>query len=792
MGGVVDSPLSTCDGAAVIVAPAVVVATAKSRSPAFFLSEGASSTSDNEGKMSRLVSFSEGGRGPGSQTEHSSSVFGVPGLRATPTISTEEVKEPPRTPTKKAEGGRKGGNEHASGGGGDATLELKGYEAEDVSHGVELNVAGGEVSQAPGHSLHLLNKKYRMLTPEVQSNNQNKKNEAIDRQLLCGADSLVSGGKCAERESTSGVGTSINSSLVTPSRDPGNGCVIENVSHPSQLPGALRSSNASGARSESGASNGRFVANKAPVPVTSFGSILQIEKGAACPPQPTAKSVSSQIPSALKSFKEEALRCKTIKTAEAAGLDRTQDDNENSRGARLGSSVEFFFFTEGAAKKEQTNWAAGVCGREKHLAYPGGGFLRSRASDAVVETGQPTHVARQEKASAPGEGRPRLCKTGQEERRPVDTLGEGSKTVPVGTPMEENEGHDQNVPSKQTSAQVVFTLGADPTAQAAATKHQEKYGEKYAGKGRPFAKLSPMQSPSEAAAAIVVGNRPQLVSSPEATPAAGKDLGDSDGYLKVEAKQVEKSRGSTTIIAENKLPPSMGIDKIPPRKVAPTGKGDTRIDLGTDNAAPMVRAVVPSLPSAGGWFSSRRLEELRNSPLTPTVGDSSQTTLESGCTPTLSPDLVAVRVRGKERIVGAPVLLTVTTTAISGGSQHGSRDPSAPLSSASVGRQACSSGGGRCHGGTDGVRVGTPGKVASSPTAPLISGVLSGLRPSSAGQGGERAGRDYTGRSGKVKRGKSKKRAINKDSTGLKATAELKPQRLDRGFAACDEGETGE
>lgn len=99
-----------------------------------------------------------------------------------------------------------------------------------------------------------------------------------------------------------------------------------------------------------------------------------------------------------------------LKTGAAAGATPNQN-----RGRSRSSSVERVYFTDGAAAKKRTNWAAGVCGRGELLSYPGEAGLASKKAAEAGGVGEATARGEGEvSAAGVDEGDPAVGPAGRE------------------------------------------------------------------------------------------------------------------------------------------------------------------------------------------------------------------------------------------------------------------------------------------------------------------------------------------------------------------------------------------
>lgn len=186
-------------------------------------------------------------------------------------------------------------------------------------------------------------------------------------------------------------------------------------------------------------------------------------------------------------------------------------------------------------------------------------------------------------------------------------------------------------------------------------------------------------------------------------------------------------------------------------------------------------AVVPSRPSAGGWFTSRRFEGAEDLPRTPAAGGDSPTSVGAGCAPTPSPDLLAFRAgRRANAAAASATAAAAASSSVSDAARRrqGFGDSSVPPSTARAGR------------GADGM-ASEEGVTGS--TAARLSGVWSELGSAPVGGGGgegsevERCWRER--QSGKRKRGGKR---------GANPVIELEPNKRGGKIAAGGNGDPGE
>ncbi|CAM9557345.1 unnamed protein product [Ectocarpus sp. 4 AP-2014] len=210
-----------------------------------------------------------------------------------------------------------------------------------------------------------------------------------------------------------------------------------------------------------------------------------------------------------------------LMTGAAAGATPSQN-----RGRRRSSSVEKVYFTDGAAAKKRTNWAAGVCGRGELLSYPGEGGETSKKAIEAGSVGNDT-ARGEEEVSTAGEGNPAADPEGRESeglagegvlgRAAAAAEGESGRP-PHRSPRSAAKGPRRGTSSSTSAQQLVFT-----------SEEEESGGSLAAGNNARDSSLatdpSPVKflatpPPSASVAVDRCGEGPSLVPSKEAGPHA--------------------------------------------------------------------------------------------------------------------------------------------------------------------------------------------------------------------------------------------------------------------------------
>ena len=306
--------------------------------------------------------------------------------------------------------------------------------------------------------------------------------------------------------------------------------------------------------------------------------------------------------------------------------------------------------------------------------------------------------------------------------------------------------------------------------------------------------VSPPRSPVPALSAVAdraAGPLSPLVPSPDATQTPGRDAARA---IISTASELARPAGGTT----KRPPPATDSGRPPVSRLPTPNKGKAR-DKAEESrattaaganvpddplpaAAPAVTSV-PARPSAGGWFSSRRVEGFDNSPLTAC----SEASLGGGGTATQSPDLLA-------HPAGLGGATTVAARARAAGRGDSSRRRAPPCRPAEACRasgagersvpgamaRSTTAGPTRCDGGSsdrkafaprggDGVRGGgddSAGAAGTSPAAAVVAEEDRGRRNEARGEKRTRIGGGGIGRT-----------AEHAQSRGLAGGGETAPGR---------------
>lgn len=630
------------------------------------------------------------GGGEGSRSERSLGAFAVvPGPAGAAAGVARETGE--RNVRKRKRGEGDGGILHEA--------EGNEEETEDAARNTAPNKADGCSPLAEGDRSPPSNGGAEL--PRERSPNREVQSRGVDlcSPTSCHAGPSMSSEECAARVGVSGAETTEKLSLVAlppiadlPSGDarceggaPDGGGVADRVS-------ALAGINPASARNDGGTE------------MTHPAVATAVDVAEESAPGSTMRCSLGEV----KPLRQAA-------TVDAAATPNACCRRGGGASSRREGSIEKPYFTDGVAEIGRTNWAAGVCGRGELFSYRGeeaDGLIAvdtgaAAARHPSLEMGQkelPAHECappdpdktRRGGATRDGgaSGRRPVHKalsrrSHQVEKKlqarrassaqqlafsseddsgggggPADAVlgsavqsGAAAELVPGLLSLWESprRGQQRVVPST-ASTEIGRGCGANPPAAAtegknepelpvpaaAATEVSGKGGEAgtAAGGGGCAAMALPPRSPAAAsAAAVFAGGTSPLVLSLEAKQAAEEDRTGDGALAECRVKPVDGLVRRCT-----------AVENRPPRAPPPPPGGE----VGAEVVATAAVTAVPSRPSAGGWFSSRRRMGLENPPLSPAAGDAgSQTSVGTGCTPTPSPDLLAVRTGKGKRTISA-------------------------------------------------------------------------------------------------------------------------------------------
>lgn len=387
---------------------------------------------------------------------------------------------------------------------------------------------------------------------------------------------------------------------------------------------------------------------------------------------------------------------------EVARSTRTSDTGGvGGVGGSADSSDEKPVFTEGAAQKGRTNWAAAVCGREEFLSYPGEVVdgAPPRAVDVVAaSSGQLPRTAVQDTVAVAALGEssahhaieerlePSLASEHLTEARRINGSRLGHKPASAST----SENQQRPVARSASSKQVIFSSEEESGDSAA----PDAAAFRLAGKSSPVPGF-PWDSPRNAQRSTVSSaisteadrlfvDRPSsskaadqvtpiLKANLTVPPAAGREAG---AKKKPTGLPRPAAAAAVAVVGDGAWSLFSSPSPLLTAGARETGDALTRAETATATegvcggaesgkqrpgsdvneeegmTAVAMRTREPAKPSAGGWFSTRRRgeeEEEEKTPVTPAGGDHSQATVGTAFTPTPSPDILAPRVSGNGR-----------------------------------------------------------------------------------------------------------------------------------------------
>lgn len=600
-----------------------------------------------------------------------------------------------------------------------------------------------------------------------------------------------------------------------------------------------------------------------PFPATTGGQPNAEEEARPHPDQPaatthTAGTGSPPPPSVLPMFGEASTR-----RADPGTPPRSYygDGSVGRACGKRSDDIEKRYFTEGAAEKGRTNWAAAVCGRCDLPRYPeeneSSGALdavRAALQDwalAAASAGSPRPAATRQGATHDSElaagvasggrlGRrqrlhdparpaclvrkpPRvpclqqqhLAFTSEDEsggggeaggEAAADSLvtnssfeelpesalawglsGKGARRVARPT----NAGVGSTTfgrTSRETSPTKRALKGAcgsgprskSPSPSAAPTTADKTEVDVEAPAGdEPYGEWPRAQSPTATVAAhVFAGDAASLSVALPAVKHTAETGGAGDAAAQPQDGSARDTSVSSLTSGRKPLPPS-GRNRAPPRTAShATREGEMDATMGENEAlAPSAAAVaaaeaaaLPSRPSAGVWFTSRRFEGPEGPPRTPAAGGDSPTSVGAGCAPTPSPDLLSFRAGRKANATTAATATGAHVSDVARGRREdfGNSSGAPPI--------ACE---GRGAGG------GASEKGVTGSTAAPCRGIRSELGVAAVG-GGEGSKAEPCCR--EHQNGKRKREG----KRGTKPVTEVEPKKRGGKMAAGGNGDSGE
>ncbi|CAN0179428.1 unnamed protein product, partial [Ectocarpus fasciculatus] len=350
----------------------------------------------------------------------------------------------------------------------------------------------------------------------------------------------------------------------------------------------LSGSGSTGSGSGGGGGGARVDSRSGEVAAIPTGPGVRSEEAVTATPRPVARSVGAEL-----------------KTG-AAAAGETPNQNRGVSRSRSGS-IEKVYFTDGAAAKKRTNWAAGVCGRGELLSYTGeGGEASKKAAGSEGGVGDATTRGKEEVSTATGvgEGDPAADPAGRESEGLAGegVLGEAAAAAegesgppPRRSPHPAAQG-PRRVTSSTSAQQLVFTSEEESCGSLPAGSNASD--SSLATDPSPVKFLATPPPPASVAvdrygegSALVqskeAGPDARLRESPPCEPRAGDGAGEASkdkagrgggGKTAPDGRQ----RDGSEVTAVGSLPPRLPAEAAADKVVGLPGHGRSRLGLSTD------------------------------------------------------------------------------------------------------------------------------------------------------------------------------------------------------------------